>query len=231
VPQVRSRVLVIGIRDGTRFRLPPRTHGEGLGLEPYRTAWDAIADLSPGNEDVRLRGKWADLLPSVPEGQNYLWHTDRGGGEPLFGWRRRNWSFLLKHAKDRPSWTIQAQPGPATGPFHWASRLLTIRELCRLQTFPDDVTIVGNRQSAVRQVGNAVPSLLAEVIGRALLEQAFGVEPKAAVPTLLPPRHGNPPPPEPVAPVPLAYRTLIGQHAAHPGTGRGYGAARQRRVA
>jgi DNA (cytosine-5)-methyltransferase 1 len=37
-----------------------------------------------------------------------------------------------------------------------------LRKLCRLQTFPDDVTIVGNRGSAVRQVGNAVPSLLAE---------------------------------------------------------------------
>ena len=231
VPQVRNRVLVVGIRDGTPFRLPPRTHGEGLGLEPYRTAWDAISDLSPGNEDVRVRGKWADLLPSVPEGQNYLWHTDRGGGEPLFGWRRRYWSFLLKLAKDRPSWTIQAQPGPATGPFHWQSRLLTIRELCRLQTFPDDVTIVGSRQSAVRQVGNAVPSLLAEVIGRALLEQAFGIKPKTAAPTLLPPRRGDPPPPEPVAPVPAAYRGLIGKHAAHPGTGRGYGAERQRRVA
>ncbi len=231
VPQVRNRVVVIGIRDGTRFRLPPQTHGGGLGLEPCRTAWDAIGDLSPGNEDVRVRGKWADLLPSVPEGQNYLWHTDRGGGEPLFGWRRRYWSFLLKLAKDRPSWTIQAQPGPATGPFHWQSRLLTVRELCRLQTFPDDVTIVGNRQSAVRQVGNAVPSLLAEVIGRALLEQAFGIKPKAAVPTLLPPRLGAPPPPEPVAPVPPTYKSLIGRHAAHPGTGRGYGAERQRRVA
>ena len=27
-----------------------------------------------------MRGKWADLLPSIPEGENYLWHTDRGGG-------------------------------------------------------------------------------------------------------------------------------------------------------
>jgi DNA (cytosine-5)-methyltransferase 1 len=171
VPQVRRRVLVIGIRDGTRFRPPPVTHGDGLGLEPPQTAWDAIGDLGPGNEDVRVRGRWADLLPSIPEGQNYLWHTERMGGEPLFGWRRRYWSFLLKLAKDRPSWTLQAQPGPATGPFHWHSRLLTVRELCRLQTFPDDVTIVGNRASAVRQLGNAVPSLLAEPV--ALVPAAY----------------------------------------------------------
>ena len=65
----------------------------------------------------RCRGH--GLLASIPEGQNYLWHTDRGGGlvGPLFGWRRRYWSFLLKLAKDQPSWTIQAEPGPATGHF------------------------------------------------------------------------------------------------------------------
>jgi DNA (cytosine-5)-methyltransferase 1 len=222
VPQMRHRVIVVGIRDGTRFRLPPRTHGDGLGLEPVRTAWDAIGELGPGNEDVAMRGKWAELLASIPEGQNYLWHTDRGGGLPLFGWRRRYWSFLLKLAKDRPSWTLQAQPGPATGPFHWSSRRLTIRELCRLQTFPDDVTIVGERGSAVRQVGNAVPSLLAEVIGRALLEQAFGHPPITTPLKLLPPRRGPAPPPEPVAPVPAAFYALAGRHAAHPGTGKGY---------
>lgn len=226
VPQVRRRVLVIGIRDGTRFRPPPATHGDGLGLEPLRTAWDAIGDLGPGNEDVRVRGKWADLLPSIPEGQNYLWHTERMGGEPLFGWRRRYWSFLLKLAKDKPSWTLQAQPGPATGPFHWESRLLTVREMCRLQTFPDDVTIVGSRTSAVRQIGNAVPSLLAEVIGRALLRQAFGIEPPGASPRLLPPRRLPVPPPEPVLPVPIAYQPLRGRHEPHPGTGRGYGRQR-----
>jgi DNA (cytosine-5)-methyltransferase 1 len=220
VPQMRHRMVVVGIRDGTRFCLPPKTHGPGL--EPWRTAWDAIGDLGPGNEDVLLRGKWAELLPTIPEGQNYLFHTDRGDGLPLFGWRRRYWSFLLKLAKDRPSWTVQAQPGPATGPFHWDSRRLTIRELCRLQTFPDDVTIVGSRNSAVRQVGNAVPSLLAEVLGRALLEQAFGQPPITSPLKLLPPRRLPVPPATPAIPVPMHFRRLAGAHEAHPGTGMGY---------
>ena len=74
------------------------------------------------------------LLPSIPEGENYLWYTNRGGGLQLFGWRTRYWSFLLKLAKSLPSWTIQAQPGSAIGPFHWRSRKLTTREMCRLQT-------------------------------------------------------------------------------------------------
>jgi DNA (cytosine-5)-methyltransferase 1 len=221
VPQLRTRVLLVGFREGGRFRTPPATHGNGLGLEPHHTAWDAIGGLAPGNEDVRVKGKWAELLPSIPEGHNYLYHTNRMDGLPLFGWRRRYWSFLLKLAKNKPSWTIQAQPGPATGPFHWESRLLTIRELCRLQTFPDDVQIMGSRLSAVRQLGNAVPSLLGEVIGRAMLEQLFRVK-VSTPPTLMPSRQLPIPPPEEPRPVPEGFLHLVGTHAAHPGTGMGY---------
>jgi len=108
------------------------------------------------------------LLKSIPEGKNYLWHTPRGAGEPLFGWRTRYWSFLLKLSKGQPSWTIQAEPGPATGPFHWRNRLLSIQELVRLQTFPDEYEIVGSRRSAQMQVGNAVPPFLAEQVTIAL---------------------------------------------------------------
>src|SRR5439155_22957045 len=171
------RCIRVASRDGTAFRFPELTHGDDSDgqqslLDTYRTAWDAIGSLTPSpSEDLEVRGRWAGLLPSIPEGHNYLWHTDRMGGLPLFGWRRRFWSFLLKLAKNRPSWTIQAQPGPAVGPFHWENRRLSVRELCRIQTFPDDVNVVGGRGSAQRQVGNAVPSLLAEVVGRAVREQ------------------------------------------------------------
>ena len=81
-------------------------------------------DKAPKDEDLNVRGKWVGLLPSIPEGKNYLWHTSRGGGLPLFGWRTRYWTFLLKLAKNRPSWTIQAQPGPAVGPFHLSYKRL-----------------------------------------------------------------------------------------------------------
>jgi len=234
VPQLRERLFLVAERDGTEFQFPPAGFGEPesapkLELEgppqPFRTAWDAVGDLNDESEDLAIRGKWADLLPSIPEGSNYLWHTDRGGGLPLFGWRRRYWSFLLKIAKDRPSWTVQAQPGPATGPFHWNNRRLSIRELCRIQTFPDDVRIYGARGSAQRQVGNAVPSLLAEVIGRAVLQQFFGVSPKTAWPRLLPPHRSPVPDPEPVRRVPKKFHPLRGEHEAHPGTGKGFGAS------
>jgi DNA (cytosine-5)-methyltransferase 1 len=236
VPQFRSRFFLIAARDGASFRFPEPTHGEEsngqvvFDREAYRTAWDAIGDLAnkEGDEDLAVKGKWASLLPSVPEGQNYLWHTERGGGQPLFGWRRRFWNFLLKLSKNTPSWTIQAQPGPATGPFHWKSRRLSMRELCRLQTFPDRVEIFGNRGSVQRQVGNAVPSLLTEVLGREIGRQLLlDCAIKDGPLKLLPPVRRPVPPPEVVAPVPDHYLHLAGKHDPHPGTGRGYGAERR----
>lgn len=236
VPQTRERVFVIGARDGTPFEFPEPTHfdpsqGEPLlGGEPFLTAWDALGDLEEdGGEpvaDLSVRGKWAELLPSIPEGENYLWHTPRGAGLPLFGWRRRFWTFLLKLSKRRPAWTLQAQPGPAVGPFHWQSRRLSARELCRLQTFPDEYRIVGSLASAQKQLGNAVPSALAEVLARQIRRQLLGDDVSAAS-TLLPDRRKRVPPPEPVAPVPAKYLHLRGEHEAHPGTGRGHAALRR----
>jgi DNA (cytosine-5)-methyltransferase 1 len=232
VPQLRKRFIMVAARDGGEFRFPQPSHAPieqranqlNLdGMEPYRRAWDALGDDEPDrSEDLAVGGKWADLLPSIPEGDNYLWHTDRGRGTPLFGWRRRYWSFLLKLAKDRPSWTIQAQPGPAIGPFHWKNRRLSMRELCRLQTFPENVTIVGSRVAVQKQLGNAVPSLLAEVLARAIRKQLLGLRYNSVQPRLLPPNRGAAPPAEPVAGVPRRFQSLRGNHEAHPGTGKGY---------
>jgi DNA (cytosine-5)-methyltransferase 1 len=142
---------------------------------------------------------------------------------PLFGWRRCYWSFLLKLAKDRPSWTIQAQPGPAIGPFHWENRRLSVAELACLQTFPRKMVFAGNRGSVQKQLGNAVPSLLAEVIARAIAAQFFDVpfprEPIFAVSLRRPI-----PAPERVQAVAKKYLDLQGNHPEHPGTGKGYAA-------
>lgn len=235
VPQIRKRVIIIGARDGTEVQFPVPTHNEtpsenlfGTVLK-YRTAWDALYGVRPDpDESLAMTGRWADLLPSIPEGHNYLWHTDRMGGLPLFGWRRRYWSFLLKLAKNQPSWTIQAQPGPAIGPFHWENRRLSMRELCRIQTFPDDIKISGSRISIQRQVGNAVPSLLGEVIARTIKAQILGMSVPEA-PTLMPIDRSPCPAPEPCQAVPRKYKAQVGKHEPHPGTNQGYGALRRER--
>ena len=206
VPQLRERFFLVAHRDGGLFEFPHPTHrvadvapstllpedDEG-SLQDAATAWDAIGHLQPPHdEDLKVRGRWADLLPSIPEGENYLWHTNRKGGLPLFGWRTRYWSFLLKLSKRLPSWTIQAQPGPAVGPFHWENRRLSVAEMAAIQTFPAMTRFFGSRVSVQKQIGNAVPSLLAEVVGRAISEQFFAkvyeagpslaVEPKRPIP-------------------------------------------------
>ena len=64
---------------------------------------------------------------------------------------------------DRPSDTITA-----TSPeIHInKTRRLSVRECARLQTFPDDFEFCGNLEKQYRQIGNAVPVLLAELIAK-----------------------------------------------------------------
>ncbi|MEQ1905737.1 MAG: DNA cytosine methyltransferase [Pirellulaceae bacterium] len=230
VPQTRVRFFMVGMRDGTRFSFPSPTHKQRedqsptlfeSDLEPHLTAWDAIGHLTPDpNENLVVGGRWAELLPSIPEGENYLWHTDRKNGEPLFGWRTRYWCFLLKLAKNRPSWTLQAQPGSAIGPFHWDNRKLSWREMAALQTFPESFCIDAPRVEIQRQIGNAVPSLIAEILARSIAVH-LGYSIPTRPPLLALRRSEQIPPASKVARVPKRYSELIGVHAAHPGTGKG----------
>lgn len=214
VPQRRERAILVALRDGGEFEWPKPTHVEA----PVR-AYDAIGEVVL-SEIPLPRGKWAGLLPTIPEGANYMYHTPGGGGRSLFGRRTRFWSFLLKLAKDKPSWTLQAHPGPATGPFHWSGRPLAIEEMLRLQSFPTEWKLSGTRTDRVRQVGNATPPLLAEVIGRAIGAQVFGLRYKDR-PTLTITRKTRIPPAAEVSPVPESLHHLEGEHEPHAGVGKG----------
>jgi DNA (cytosine-5)-methyltransferase 1 len=229
VPQLRVRFILVAFRNGQGFRFPDPTHGAADGggtlfdatRMPFASAWDAIGGLIPDPcERLDVGGRWAELLSSIPEGENYSWHTDRKGGLPLFGWRTRYWCFLLKLAKRLPSWTIQAQPGSAVGPFHWENRKLSWRELAALQTFPASFRVSGPRVEIHRQIGNAVPSLLAEALARAIVLQLSGKRFAEPCRLRVPPRSPLPGP-EPTQPVPEKFLELSGYHAPHPGTGKG----------
>src|SRR5262249_6100491 len=134
VPQLRPRLFIVGSRRSEMLpALPSATHHgrwerrkTGGGPQPHMSAGEALRNLvaEPETEEV-VRGQWGHLLPEIPPGDNYLHFTaERGHQEPLFKWRSRYWSFLLKLDPDRPAPTIQAHPGPNVGPFHWDNRRL-----------------------------------------------------------------------------------------------------------
>ncbi|MFQ5906249.1 MAG: DNA cytosine methyltransferase [bacterium] len=180
VPQKRERLFLVGVRGHSIFRFPGPTHspaenrGRSPELSPHVTAGDAISDLDDGKvkEVERVRGKWGYLLEQIPPGKNYLHLTKRRGTTaPIFRWRSRYWSYLLKLSPVQPSWTIQAHPGTYVGPFHWRNRRLRIPEIMRLQSFPDTWKLDGSVRQQWAQVGDAVPPLLANRLGKSLIRQ------------------------------------------------------------
>lgn len=192
VPQLRRRVFVVGRRDGKKFEFPEPTHSGWSERDrtidvtkiPHISAAQAFAGLPRfvrASDEEIVDGQYGELAAEIPPGQNYLWHTDRYGGRDHFEWRSRYWTFLLRLDPNRPSTTLQAQPGPWVGPFHWENvrtaagderaRRLRVNEMLRLMSFPDDFKIEGSRADIQRQLGNAVPLELGKAVIRALLDQ------------------------------------------------------------
>lgn len=178
VPQIRERCLVMGSLEGEVPR-PLPTHAKEPDLASTLPKWisagDVLQDLdtseNESDEGHFAGGKHHPQLREIPPGENYLFFTEeRGHPEPLFKWRSRYWSFLLKLSPEMPSWTIQARRSNNMGPFHWKNRILRIEEIKRLQTFPDDYLLQGTIEKQWRQVGNAVPPILGQRFGEALFK-------------------------------------------------------------
>lgn len=187
IPQLRKRLFLYATRDLSPPDFPVPTHSGWTetsrrfdeNLSPYVTSSEAISDLEHRDDlfepEEVVGGKYSHLLPLIPVGENYLHFTEkRGHPNPLFGWRTRYWTFLLKLDPNRPSTTIQSQPGPYVGPFHWNNRRLRTLEIKRLQTFPDSYAVNGSRRSVQIQLGNAVPPLLGQVVARQLAYALLG---------------------------------------------------------
>lgn len=178
IPQTRKRFFCVGVKKGyKKFEFPEETHADPekkLNKKPWVTCGEVLAEFDDITDEERLQrpgSKHYELLKEVPPGNNYLYFTEkRGYPEPKFKWKSRYWTFLLKLTPERPSWTIQASFSTNQGPFHWKNRFLRIEELKRLQTFPDNYILIGNMKEQWRQLGNAVPPKMAQIIAEKIKE-------------------------------------------------------------
>lgn len=186
VPQNRRRVVFVGIKDGADFEYP-----KPVFIDNKRTTSDAISDLpelgveeGAANRTPRLSEyqeimrkdtnrifnhvisvhseQTVNTIALVPDGGNY-----KDLPEELKNIRKVNIAWT-RYSSKKPSLTID------TGHrhhFHYAfNRIPTVRESARLQSFPDDFIFYGSKTSQYKQVGNAVPPLMAEAIGQSLKE-------------------------------------------------------------
>ena len=181
VPQQRERVFLIGIRKdiGIEFKFPRPTHGpDSPHKTPYVTVRQAIADITDESEVVTpYGGKYGDLIPAIPAGENYRFYTEEmGHPNPLFAWRSKFSNFLYKMDPDDICKTIIAYQGRYDGPFHWHNRKCTVDELKRMQGFPGDYSIPQSYVEGVKQIGNSVCPPVAHQIGLALRYQIEGIE-------------------------------------------------------
>ena len=164
VPQRRKRVIFLASRNkivGEPSKLSAEDASK-VNVLNWIGRFDTSEYAEPNWESTS--GKTYDQeLKAVPPGQNYIALSARKGyPNPRFVANKRFWNFLLKLHPLLPSWTISAQPGPWVGPFHWNNRRLRSVEVAAIQTFPVDYDIVGSRRDVQRQIGNAVPSLMAQ---------------------------------------------------------------------
>ncbi|MBP9701405.1 MAG: DNA cytosine methyltransferase [Candidatus Pacebacteria bacterium] len=186
VPQNRRRVVFVGMLGKNTFEFP---EGEFKAADLKITTSQAISDLPEhsvvdGSEHKLVSksmyqalmrkdsgkifnhvstnhdDKTVKIISLVPDGGNFkdLPKHLRKTRNVNIAWTRYNSS--------RPSFTID------TGHrhhFHYKfNRVPTVRESARLQSFPDDFIFMGSKTSQYKQVGNAVPPLMAEKIAKAL---------------------------------------------------------------
>ena len=188
VPQNRKRAFFVGIKDGNSFEFPQKID------IPKISSQEAISDLpdfsvidnskyplsclsdyqkkmrnnSTGLFNHQLtehKEKTIKIISLVPDGGNY-----KDLPEYLKDTRRVNIAWTRLNSQ-KPSFTID------TGHrhhFHYRfNRVPTVRESARIQSFPDEFIFLGNKTSQYKQVGNAVPPLLAEYLGNKLKEYLY----------------------------------------------------------
>ena len=185
VPQNRSRVVFIGSRDCEAATFPLAKYSkDGKFLPKWKTLKDALTDFVDVEPEFisysENRLKFLRLLAAgqnwrnLPEGlqKEAMGGAYNSGGGKVGFYRRLSW--------DKPSPTITTSPQQkATDMCHPVElRPLTVRESAKIQTFPDDWIFHGSISSKYKQIGNAVPVLLAKELGEYLIYLMQGNKPK-----------------------------------------------------
>ncbi len=155
VPQKRERVIFIGNRVGaTNYHPKPI-----LKPNEYVATGEAIGDLMNRGEDpafnhvpTKHRPDMIARMAALKEGESlYSGYSD--------AWKKCPWN--------EPSCTIKENHG-GVNVHPKLPRVLTAREMARLQSFPDDFIFMGPKNKQLVQIGNAVPPLLGKAIGLAV---------------------------------------------------------------
>ncbi len=171
VPQHRDRVFFIAVRDDIQVEtfFPEMSFGKEV---PVRTFADACSDL-PFLESGQTSDDPFHKAVKHPEHVlEWLWDVDEGKSahdnecpemRPPSGYN----TTYKRQVWDQPGATVQTTFGMISGcrnvhPI--ATRSLTIREACRLQSFPDNFKFTGTLGTIRTGIGNAVPPLLARAI-------------------------------------------------------------------
>jgi len=155
VPQLRARAIFIANRFGLSNPYP-KPH---LMPSEYRPIESAISDLPAFEPMPEINHEWTrhsaaymERLAQVPPG---------GSLYPTF------LDAFKRQYPGLPSMTIKENHG-GTHIHPHLNRVISAREMARLQTFPDSFLFAGPMKKAMWQIGNAVPPRLAEAIGQAL---------------------------------------------------------------
>jgi len=84
-----------------------------------------------------------------------------------------------------------------------------MRESARIQTFPDDVSILGGSSNVQKQLGNAVPSAIGELLGKEIRKQFFGERVSSSNLKLIPKKQEGSPEIAFIKKLPTAYRSAV----------------------
>ncbi len=155
VPQLRSRAIFVGNKKGIKNPYPKKIYS----AEEYKTIDDAIEDLEKKDRDSSINHEWTNHSKKTIDRISKV-----EPGESLYD------SYKDAYKRQRigePSMTIKENHG-GTHIHYKLNRCISVREMARIQTFPDDFYFKGSHKKGFIQVGNAVPPLLAKHLGLAI---------------------------------------------------------------